>query len=45
MGWLWGTPLEVMAIELLDDSLYVIHAMEMRPRYNKQYKEAKTWRM
>jgi hypothetical protein len=26
-----GIPLEVMAVELLDDSLYVIHAMELRP--------------
>jgi len=39
-----GTALEVMAIELMDDSLYVIHAMEMQPRYNKPYKEAKPWR-
>lgn len=39
-----GTALEVMAVELLDDSLYVIHAMELRPRYNKRYREAKPWR-
>jgi hypothetical protein len=39
-----GVPLEVMAVELLDDSLYVIHAMELRPRYNQRYKEAKPWR-
>lgn len=39
-----GTSLEVMAVELLDDSLYVIHAMEMRPQYNKRYREAKPWR-
>jgi hypothetical protein len=39
-----GVPLEVLAVELLDDSLYVIHAMELRPRYNKRYKEAKPWR-
>jgi hypothetical protein len=39
-----GTALEVMAVELLDGTLYVIHAMELRPRYNKRYKEAKPWR-
>jgi hypothetical protein len=33
-----------MAVELMDDSLYVIHAMELWPRYNKRYKEAKPWR-
>lgn len=39
-----GTALEVMAVELLDNSLYVIHAMELRPRFNKRYREAKPWR-
>ena len=39
-----GTALEVMAVELLDETLYVIHAMEMQPHYNKQYREAKQWR-
>ncbi|GGK06149.1 hypothetical protein GCM10010123_40000 [Pilimelia anulata] len=39
-----GTELEVMAVEMLDDSLYVIHAMKMRARYRKQYREAKSCR-
>ncbi len=36
--------LEVMAVELLDDTLYVIHAMQTRPQYAKRYREAKQWR-
>jgi len=39
-----GTALEVMAVELLNDTLYVIHAMETQPRYNRRYREAKQWR-
>jgi hypothetical protein len=39
-----GTALEVMAIELEDDALLVIHAMPLRDRYRKQYEEAKKWR-
>lgn len=39
-----GTALEVMAVELDDDSLLVIHAMPLRNRYRKQYEEAKKWR-
>jgi hypothetical protein len=39
-----GLALEVMAIELDDDSLLVIHAMPLRDRYRKQYEEAKKWR-
>jgi hypothetical protein len=39
-----GTALEVMAIELEDDDLYVIHAMALRKRYQAQYEEAKKWR-
>jgi len=38
-----GVPLEVMAIELEDGSLQVIHAMPLRDRYREQYKEAKIW--
>jgi hypothetical protein len=38
-----GIALEVMAIELEDDSLLVIHAMPLRDRYRKQYEEAKKW--
>lgn len=39
-----GLALEVMAVELDDDSLFVIHAMQLRDRYLKQYEEAKKWR-
>ncbi len=38
-----GTALEVMAVELEDDALLVIHAMPLRDRYRKQYEEAKKW--
>lgn len=36
-----GTALEVMAVELEDGSLLVIHAMLLRDRYRKQYEEVK----
>jgi hypothetical protein len=36
-----GTALEVMAVELDDGSLLVIHAMPLRKRYQKQYEEVK----
>ena len=39
-----GVALEVMAIELDDNSLLVIHAMPLRERYQPQYEEAKRWR-
>lgn len=39
-----GTALEVMAVELRDRSLLVIHAMVLRDRYLEQYEEAKQWR-
>jgi uncharacterized DUF497 family protein len=39
-----GTAMEVMAVELLDDTLYVIHAMRMRQHYTKRYREARPWR-
>ena len=39
-----GIALEVMAVELEDASLLVIHAMPLRDRYREQYKEAKKWR-
>lgn len=39
-----GVALEVMAIELEDNSLLVIHAMPLRDRYRKQYEEAERWR-
>lgn len=40
-----GIALEVMAVELQDGGLYVIHAMDLRERYRPQYKEAKRWRI
>ncbi len=40
-----GTPLEVMAIELEDDSLLVIHAMPLREQYLEKYEVAKKWRI
>ena len=40
-----GVALEVMAVELLDGTLRVIHCMEMRPQYNRSYREAKRWRV
>lgn len=39
-----GVALEVMAVELDDDSLLVIHAMPLRERYREQYEEAMKWR-
>jgi hypothetical protein len=39
-----GTALEVMAVELEDDAMLVIHAMPLRDRYRKQYEEARKWR-
>jgi hypothetical protein len=38
-----GVPLEVMAVELSGDDLYVIHAMPLRAKYRPQYEEAKKW--
>lgn len=38
-----GIALEVMAVELEDESLLVIHAMPLRDRYREQYEEAKKW--
>ena len=39
-----GIALEVMAVELDDENLLVIHAMPLRDRYQKQYEEATKWR-
>ncbi|MBI2237694.1 MAG: toxin [Actinobacteria bacterium] len=39
-----GVPLEVMAVELGPDELYVIHAMPLREKYRRQYEEARKWR-
>ena len=35
-----GIPLEVMGIELEQESLLVIHAMKLRPRYRDLYRAA-----
>jgi len=40
-----GVALEVMAVELKDGDLYVIHAMDLRERYRPEYEEAKRWRV
>jgi hypothetical protein len=40
-----GKALEVMAVELADGELYVIHAMELRERYRPEYEEVKRWRI
>lgn len=39
-----GRALEVMAVELGDDELLVIHAMPLREKYRPAYQEAKKWR-
>jgi len=39
-----GTEIEVMAVELEDGDLFVIHAMVMREKYQNEYEEAKRWR-
>jgi len=39
-----GQALEVMAIQLADEDLLVIHAMPLRDKYRPQYEEAKRWR-
>ena len=39
-----GIALEVLAVELENGDLYVIHAMELRKRYRRHYEEAKRWR-
>jgi hypothetical protein len=38
-----GEALEVMAVELENESFLVIHAMPLRERYRKKYEEAKRW--
>jgi hypothetical protein len=39
-----GVALEVVAIELEDGNLLVIHAMKLRDRYREWYEEAEAWR-
>lgn len=38
-----GVALEVMAVELANGDLLVIHAMPLRPKYQAQYREALRW--
>lgn len=38
-----GVALEVMAIELEDGGLLVIHAMLLRDRFREEYEEARQW--
>lgn len=40
-----GVALEVMAVELEGGALYVIHAMLLREKYEREYEEAKRWRV
>jgi hypothetical protein len=40
-----GIPLEVMGIQLEDDSLLGIHAMKLRPRYRELYRAAIPYRL
>jgi len=40
-----GQPLEVVAVELDDGGLLVIHAMDMQERYRPLYEEAKRWQI
>jgi hypothetical protein len=40
-----GTPLEVVVVELGADELLVIHAMPLREKYLRQYREARRWRV
>ncbi|HEY7962178.1 MAG TPA: hypothetical protein VID29_09675 [Solirubrobacteraceae bacterium] len=40
-----GKALEVMAVEGAKGELVVIHAMELRKKYQSQYEEAKKWRL
>jgi hypothetical protein len=39
-----GTALEVMAVWREDESLFVIHAMELRDQFRLDYEEANRWR-
>ena len=39
-----GVPLEVVAVENEDGELRVIHAMKLRPKYQREYEEAIAWR-
>jgi hypothetical protein len=38
-----GVALEIVAVELEEDELLVIHAMPLRKKYQEKYEEAKQW--
>jgi hypothetical protein len=40
-----GHQLEVIAVEVSEGDLLVIHAMALRDKYKVQYEEAKRWRL
>jgi hypothetical protein len=40
-----GVALEVVALEIGDEELLVIHAMRLRPKYRRRYEEALEWRV
>ena len=40
-----GVALEVMAVELEDGGILVVHAMRLRREYREFYEEAKRWRI
>jgi hypothetical protein len=40
-----GHQLEIIAVELSEGDLLVIHAMALRNKYQAQYEEAKRWRL
>jgi uncharacterized DUF497 family protein len=39
-----GVPLEVVAVANDEGELRVIHAMKLRPKYQREYEEAIPWR-
>ena len=39
-----GVALEVIAVEIEEEELLVIHSMELRDKYRLHYEEAKPWR-
>ena len=39
-----GVPLEVVAVANHEGDLRVIHAMKLRPKYQREYEEAIPWR-
>jgi hypothetical protein len=38
-----GVSIEVIAVEPSSDSLLVIHAMDLRPRFRSMYEEVRRW--